>query len=129
MTNERAIEILNPEHREHYDSIETVNEACRIGMNAIKELAELKEKIKNKTLIELPCKVETLRVGDTVYYIQEYFNEATLKHEWQVKRTVITYIAKDYIEVSNGIYLSVNHFWLIPEEAKRRLAKLTGGSQ
>lgn len=36
MTIERAIEILNPEHREHYDSIETVNEACRIGMEALK---------------------------------------------------------------------------------------------
>lgn len=32
MATERAIEILNPEHREHYDSIETVNEACRMGM-------------------------------------------------------------------------------------------------
>lgn len=36
MTTERAIEILNPEHREHYDSIETVNEACRMGMEALK---------------------------------------------------------------------------------------------
>lgn len=35
MTPKRAIEILNPEHREYYDSIETVNEACRIGMDAI----------------------------------------------------------------------------------------------
>ena len=35
MTTERAIEILNPEHREHYDSIETVNEACRMGMKAL----------------------------------------------------------------------------------------------
>lgn len=35
MTPERAIEILNPEHREHYDSIETVNKACRMGMVAI----------------------------------------------------------------------------------------------
>lgn len=35
MTLERAIEILDPEHREHYDSIETVNEACRMGMEAI----------------------------------------------------------------------------------------------
>lgn len=41
MTNERAIEILDPEHREQYDSIETVNEACRIGMNAIKRVHEL----------------------------------------------------------------------------------------
>lgn len=36
MTIERAIEILNPDHREHYDSIETVNEACRMGMEVLK---------------------------------------------------------------------------------------------
>lgn len=41
MTNERAIEILDPEHRGHYESIEPVNEACRIGMNAIKRVHEL----------------------------------------------------------------------------------------
>ena len=35
MTIERAIEILNPEHREHYDSLEPVNEACRMGMEAL----------------------------------------------------------------------------------------------
>lgn len=37
MTIERAIEILNPEHREQYDSIETVNEACRMGMEALEK--------------------------------------------------------------------------------------------
>lgn len=36
MTIERAIEILNPERREHYDSIEALNEACRMGMEALK---------------------------------------------------------------------------------------------
>lgn len=36
MTVERAIEILNPERREHYDSIEALNEACRMGMEALK---------------------------------------------------------------------------------------------
>lgn len=35
MTIERAIEILNPEHREHYASIDPVNEACRMGMAAL----------------------------------------------------------------------------------------------
>lgn len=35
MTNERAIEILNPEHREYYKDIEIVNEACRMGMEAL----------------------------------------------------------------------------------------------
>lgn len=35
MTTERAIEILDPEHREHYETIEPVNEACRtlVGSN------------------------------------------------------------------------------------------------
>lgn len=41
MTDERAMEILDPNHREHYESIEPVNEACRIGMNAIKRVKEL----------------------------------------------------------------------------------------
>lgn len=36
MTFDRAIEILDPEHREHYDSVETVEEACRVGMEALK---------------------------------------------------------------------------------------------
>ena len=37
---ERAIEILDPEHREHYESIEVVNEACRMGMEALRRLQQ-----------------------------------------------------------------------------------------
>lgn len=40
MTIERAIEILDPEHREHYDSIETVNEACLLGIDALKKVEQ-----------------------------------------------------------------------------------------
>lgn len=36
MTIDRAIEILDPTHRECYGDIETVNEACRMGMEALK---------------------------------------------------------------------------------------------
>lgn len=35
MTIDRAIEILNPEHREHYKNLDEVNEACRMGMEAL----------------------------------------------------------------------------------------------
>lgn len=35
MKIDRAIEILDPEHREHYDGIDEVNEACRMGMEAL----------------------------------------------------------------------------------------------
>lgn len=37
MTIERAMEILDPEHREQYESVGPVNEACRMGMDALKE--------------------------------------------------------------------------------------------
>lgn len=40
MTIERAIQILDPEHREHYESLEPVNEACRMGMEALREKME-----------------------------------------------------------------------------------------
>lgn len=35
MKIDRAIEILDPEHRENYDGMDEVNEACRIGMEAL----------------------------------------------------------------------------------------------
>ena len=49
MTPERAIEILDPEHREHYESIKPVNEACRIGMEAIRRV----ETIRKETASEI----------------------------------------------------------------------------
>ena len=36
MENERAIEILDPEHREPYESLEPINEACRMGVEALR---------------------------------------------------------------------------------------------
>lgn len=35
MKIERAIEVLDPEHRECYDGMDEVNEACRMGMEAL----------------------------------------------------------------------------------------------
>ena len=46
MTLERAAEILDPEHREHYESIEVVNEACNIGMEAIGKQIKKKKNVK-----------------------------------------------------------------------------------
>lgn len=37
---DRACEILDPEHREHYDSVEPVNEACRMAIAALREQQE-----------------------------------------------------------------------------------------
>lgn len=67
MTDERAMEILDPDHREHYESIEPINEACRIGIAAIKRVKELEAenaalRERLEKAVELPCKI-----GDTVY--------------------------------------------------------------
>ncbi len=35
---DRAIEILNPEHREDHPNMDEINEACRMGMEAMQEL-------------------------------------------------------------------------------------------
>lgn len=71
MTDESAIEILDPEHLEYYESIEPVEEACRIGIKAIKrvkelesENAELRARLKNA--VKLPCKL-----GDTIYEVYD----------------------------------------------------------
>lgn len=37
---DRAIEILNPEHREDRPNMDEINEACRMGMEAMQELRD-----------------------------------------------------------------------------------------
>lgn len=71
MTDERAMEILDPDHREHYESIEPINEACRIGIAAIKRTKELEAenaelRARLKQAVELPCKL-----GDTIYEVYD----------------------------------------------------------
>lgn len=34
---DRAIQILDPEHRERFESLDAVKEACRMGMEADKD--------------------------------------------------------------------------------------------
>lgn len=50
MTLERAIEILDPEHREHYDSIEPVITACRMGMDALKKQVQMEPDEENSEM-------------------------------------------------------------------------------
>ena len=55
LTVERAIEILDPTHREHYDSIDVVNEACKMGMEAL-----ALKKTMTQRIAELEAEVERL---------------------------------------------------------------------
>lgn len=64
MKIERAIEILNPEHREAYDDLEEVNEACRMGMKALACVREIGGNRSVRTLPEeLRTAAEMLRRG------------------------------------------------------------------
>lgn len=103
MTNERAIEILDPEHREHYESIETVNEACRMGMEALKFVEMTDEEIENLYHIKLSKYIEqgievsdelddalyeeAIREAAAITYINERGRLNGL-HRKSIKRTV-----------------------------------------
>lgn len=70
MTTNRAIQILDPAHREHYDGIEEVNEACRIGMEALQVTSKLKESLqlnKNATINETLAAVEQVKTERNAY--------------------------------------------------------------
>lgn len=78
MKIKRAIEILDPEHREHYESIEPVNEACRMGMKALeKQIPKktVKGKIKTENdycpvchhFVQPPCEKYCSYCGQAVY--------------------------------------------------------------
>lgn len=54
MTIDRAIEILDPEHRECYDGMDEVNEACRMGMEALERTRWI------------PCSERLPEIGATV---------------------------------------------------------------
>lgn len=51
----REIEILDPAHRERYESIDPVNEACRMGMEALREIEQLRNQLilRNDELLKL----------------------------------------------------------------------------
>jgi transcription initiation factor IIE alpha subunit len=62
MTVERAMEILDPTHREHYDSIDVVNEACRMGMKALEKQMPKKLKVDNEGWYCCPNCNETFKL-------------------------------------------------------------------
>ena len=55
MTNERAIEILDPTHVEQYESMEPVNEACRMGMDALSRMIPKSLQPKGFTISIMAC--------------------------------------------------------------------------
>ena len=72
MTIERAIEILDPDHRETYESIEPVEEACRMGIEALRMQRDRKLVRPGRWIRRGPeaecslCKREAVRLDDRV---------------------------------------------------------------
>ena len=79
MTPERAMEILDPEHREHYESMEPVNEACRMGMEALRRVQVLER------ALQLACEC----------YVDIFFEQYKLI-EWIVSDDKLLY-AHDFV--------------------------------
>lgn len=93
MTIERAIEILDPEHREHYESIEPVNEACRMGIEALEKQKE-SEIIYKRYKQAIQGFFHLLCIDKD---LAKSFNKATLGSKLQMFNKEIELVFKDYI--------------------------------
>lgn len=84
MTIDRAIEILNPEHREHYESIDPVIEACRMGMEALERTRWIPcyERLPEKSGVYLTANIATGTVDKLRFYTQYGTGLRSKKNVW-----------------------------------------------
>lgn len=85
MTIDRAIQILDPDHREQYDSLETVKEACRMGMEAL-------EKMKSPLRAFIEQEVE-YRLSDVFFADKDNISNE------QIEQIVEYFYENDYIVI------------------------------
>ena len=71
MTIERAMEILNPDHWECYEGLDEVNEACRMGMAALKEGLDRENQADAQAEVKLYEKLIEKYGADKVLYQAE----------------------------------------------------------
>lgn len=135
----------NPKHDfcmgcKHYESkyyaCSNPNGTCAKYKHFINEiynrLAELEDKIENKTLIDLPCKV-----GDELFIIAKFVNsgEWFLLNDYSVGDFIVTTI---YLNLNKEIKLKINSYtiklsdfgktvFLTKAEAEAKLRELKGG--
>lgn len=103
MTIDRAIEILNPEHREHYESIDPVNEACRMGMEALERTRWI------------PCSERLPEDGQDVLCWYQYFRYGNYNRLWQTYGIGFQYNGNWGGEVSTGRDTKVLFWMPLPE--------------
>lgn len=90
----------------------------RIG--SYDRLRELSEADKEGRVVVLPCKV-----GDRIYRIQEYFNDATLKHEERIKACTVGRVSIDSLATDDMVCLPFDRIgktvFYTREEAEKAL--------
>ena len=103
MKIDRAIEILNPEHREDYDGLDEVNEACRMGMEALERTRWI------------PCSERLPEDGQDVLCWYQYFRYGNYNRLWQTYGIGFQYNGNWGGEVSSGRDTKVLFWMPMPE--------------
>lgn len=103
MTIDRAIEILNPEHREAYNGLDEVNEACRMGMEALERTRWI------------PCSERLPEDGQDVLCWYQYFRYGNYNRLWQTYGIGFQYNGNWGGEVSTGRDTKVLFWMPLPE--------------
>lgn len=90
-----------------------------ISFNRIREIMNAEAEGR---LVVLPCKV-----GDMVYRLQKYFNDATLKSEIKIKPCIIDATTNDGVITHDHVYMQFSDFgetvFITREEAEEALRK------
>ncbi len=106
MTIDRAIEILDPEHRENYDGLDEVNEACRMGMEALERTRWI------------PCSERLPEDRQDVLCWYQYFRYGNYNRLWQTYGIGFQYNGNWGGEVSIGRDAKVLFWMPLPEPPK-----------
>lgn len=109
MKIERAIEILDPEHRENYDGMDEVNEACRMGVEALERTRWI------------PCSERLPEDGQDVLCWYQYFRYGNYNRLWQTYGIGFQYNGNWGGEVSTGRDTKVLFWMQLPEPPKEEL--------
>ncbi len=115
MKIERAIEILDPEHRECYDGMDEVNEACRMGMEALERTRWIPcyERLPEKSGVYLVAYIATGTVARLRFYTQYGTGLQSKKNVW------VGVIYPCYGSCGfETIYDNVTHWMPMPEPPK-----------
>lgn len=123
MTIDRAIEILDPEHRECYDGMDEVNKACRMGMEALERTRWIpcSERLpENRDVWEqytvLLCTYRPAWYGDDEYTVEKFVLPAEYNQEQKVWRVCGSgEIINALIEEKSPWRSYISHWMPMPE--------------